>query len=29
MKDITSKICEGKSNPEFDKIYALIKSIKD
>ena len=29
MKDITAKICEGKANPEFDKIYTLIKSIKD
>ena len=29
MKDITTKICEGKANPEFDKIYTLIKSIKD
>ena len=29
MKDITTKICEGKANPEFDKIYALIKSLKD
>ena len=29
MKDITTKICESKANPEFDKIYALIKSLKD
>ena len=31
MKDITTKICEGKfkTNDEYDKIYALIKSLKD
>lgn len=31
MKDITTKICEGKfkTSPEYDKIYALIKSLKD
>ena len=31
MKDITTKICEGKfkTSDEYDKIYALIKSLKD
>ena len=31
MKDITTKICEDKFkiNEEYDKIYALIKSLKD
>ena len=29
MKDITTKICKGKANPEFDIIYTLIKSLKD
>ena len=29
MKDITTKICEGKfkTSDEYDKIYALIKYI--
>jgi len=31
MKNITTKIYEGKfkTSPEYDKIYALIKSLKD
>ena len=31
MKDITTKIYDGKfkTSAEFDKIYALIKSLKD
>lgn len=31
MKDIATKILEGKfkTSPEYDKTYALIKSLKD
>ena len=31
MKDITTKICEGKfkTSTEYDKTYALLKSLKD
>lgn len=31
MKDIITKICEGKfkTNDEFDKVDALIKALKD
>ena len=31
MKDIVNKILEGKfkTSPEYDKIYELIKSLKD